>query len=600
MGKAGGLFINLVINTFKFRKGISNSKKDLSSFQKSVQNITKSLAGAFAVREIFNFGKEAFMLAGKLKGVEAAFNNLNDPNLLNNLRRATKGTVSDLELMQQAVKAKNLGLPVKKLGTFFEFARRRAKETGESVEFLTNSIVNGIGRKSPLILDNLGISATKLREEFKKTGDFGKAAANIIESELSSMSDDVDTAAESTAELAATWENFKASLGDADSVAGGFMETLVKGASEAIKGIQTLGTTFQLLTGEVKDLNEKGKADLLRFGEFANGMKLTGLTKQFDRIPFDKLKNNLKQTQKKFTEFAIKQGESAKDANQLWVVYVESRIKAQKQLSTLNNNIINQTEELTDKEKKAALAARNLTLNLEALKDVKLGEYFGNTKEALKQLQDTVDKKKLFLPILVRPEIDQASENNITGAMVERGAAAGKAFGEALEGSIMISVSGIGTAIGTALAGGDMSNVGMSMLQGMSGLLQQFGSQMVALGLGMEALQKSLVLGPLGAGLAIAGGFALIAAGAAIKANLQQQSTGFANGGLVVGSVFGNVGEGRETSRSNPELIMPVDRLNKYLGKNQNGGMGGEVVFRIQGQELMGILNRQQKLNKFS
>jgi hypothetical protein len=31
------------------------------------------------------------------------------------------------------------------------------------------------------------------------------------------------------------------------------------------------------------------------------------------------------------------------------------------------------------------------------------------------------------------------------------------------------------------------------------------------------------------------------------------------------------------------------------------GGMsGGEVVFRIQGQELVGILNRQNKVNKFS
>ena len=71
----------------------------------------------------------------------------------------------------------------------------------------------------------------------------------------------------------------------------------------------------------------------------------------------------------------------------------------------------------------------------------------------------------------------------------------------------------------------------------------------------------------------------------------------FAEGGLVTGPVMGLVGEGRGTTRSNPEVIAPLDKLQNMIS---GGGMGGEVTFRIEGKELVGILNRQQKINKFS
>ena len=40
----------------------------------------------------------------------------------------------------------------------------------KSVDFLVNSIVTGIGRKSVLILDNLGLSAVDVNEKFKESG----------------------------------------------------------------------------------------------------------------------------------------------------------------------------------------------------------------------------------------------------------------------------------------------------------------------------------------------------------------------------------------------------------------------------------------------
>ena len=74
----------------------------------------------------------------------------------------------------------------------------------------------------------------------------------------------------------------------------------------------------------------------------------------------------------------------------------------------------------------------------------------------------------------------------------------------------------------------------------------------------------------------------------------------FADGGLVTGATMGLVGEGRGTSQSNPEVIAPLDKLQNMIAGSGGGMSGGEVVFRIQGQELVGILNRQNKVNKFS
>lgn len=166
-----------------------------------------------AVSGIKDIITDASRLAAEAEGVERAFSRLNRPDLLADLRVATKGTVSDLELMKQAVQFNNFGLPIEMLGTALEFARRRAAETGQSIDYLVQSIVTGIGRQSPLILDNLGINAKRVSDEFKRTGDFAQAASNIIREELEKSGADVDTFAQKIASLNAQLQNQKALLG---------------------------------------------------------------------------------------------------------------------------------------------------------------------------------------------------------------------------------------------------------------------------------------------------------------------------------------------------------------------------------------------------
>ena len=205
----------LQMNNTKFKKGLSGSQKAMKGFQKQIKAVSGMLAGAFAVGALVNFGKEAVKLAAKAEGIRTAFEALDRPDLLDNLKQATRDTVSEINLMQAAVRAKNFKVPLEKLGTFFQFATDRAIQTGESVDYLVNSIIDGIGRKSTLVMDNLGISATELQEEIKLVGDFGQAAANIIEREMIKAGVVLDTTAIKMAQMNAAWEDWKEGAGGA-------------------------------------------------------------------------------------------------------------------------------------------------------------------------------------------------------------------------------------------------------------------------------------------------------------------------------------------------------------------------------------------------
>lgn len=159
--------------------------------------------------------KEGTAMAAKAEGVQRAFNKLNDRDLLNNLRTATKGTVNDLSLMQAAVRAENFKIPLEGLGSLLKFAQQRAQETGESVDYLTESIILGLGRQSPKILDNLGISAIDLRNKVAETGDFMTGAIALVNEELEKQGTLALTAADKDAQAAVKWENAQLRVGQA-------------------------------------------------------------------------------------------------------------------------------------------------------------------------------------------------------------------------------------------------------------------------------------------------------------------------------------------------------------------------------------------------
>lgn len=251
MSIIGSIFVRLGLKSDEFSKGIKQSEGQLSSFKGVVGKIGGAIAGAFTVDKIVQFTKEAYKLAGQAQGVYNAFSRLNRPGLLNDLKEATRGTTDELKLMQTAVQANNFKIPLDQLATYLKFATNRAIETGESVDYLVQSIILGIGRKSPLILDNLGISASELREELAKTGDMGKAVGNIINKSMSEAGDAIETSAVKAQKLGAAWKDFMVAVGD----------------SGAVKSTGNIITdTLTSITRAMSDLIKSGKSSSIAMG----------------------------------------------------------------------------------------------------------------------------------------------------------------------------------------------------------------------------------------------------------------------------------------------------------------------------------------------
>lgn len=215
-------------------------------------NLMTKAAGMLTT-ELMGTVQQSVELARAGEGIRMAFERLNRPGLLDNLKEATHGTVSELDLMKQAVKFDNFKLSLDQMGTFLAFAQQQAKDTGQSVDYMVDSIVTGLGRKSLPILDNLGLSASDIRERMKETGDMTSAVAQIIQERMDAAGGYVETAADRAARataqaqdkaeefgrtampIAQEWEETWATL---KSGAMSFANTLLGPVAESIRSIQ--------------------------------------------------------------------------------------------------------------------------------------------------------------------------------------------------------------------------------------------------------------------------------------------------------------------------------------------------------------------------
>ena len=189
--------------------------------------------------------KQGIELAKQGEGVYLAFQRLNQPGLLDNLRQATHGTVTNLELMKAAVKFNDFKLPLEELGTMLAFAQQKAKDTGQSVDYMVDSIVTGLGRKSLMILDNLGLSAAEIKERMAETGDMTKAVGEIIRDQMQNAGDYVETAADRATSANVELTNAMTELGNT-------LLPLQEAGESVFTGIQI--AALQLLNDGVKPM----------------------------------------------------------------------------------------------------------------------------------------------------------------------------------------------------------------------------------------------------------------------------------------------------------------------------------------------------------
>jgi len=130
--------------------------------------VAKITGALLAFREAFDIAQEAakaeqafqaFALTVEQHGAKAA-------EIFEKMKEASGGLVSNHDLVMAANQAIALGIPIEKLGKLMEIARYRARLFGSDVSQAFSDIVTGIGRMSPMILDNLGITI-KLGEAYE-------------------------------------------------------------------------------------------------------------------------------------------------------------------------------------------------------------------------------------------------------------------------------------------------------------------------------------------------------------------------------------------------------------------------------------------------
>lgn len=201
--------------------GILKGVKGLSGSFGSLIGAATKFAGALAgvsigvnlVQEMQQTVAESVKLYQSAEGIMLAFQRLNKPGLLDKLREETHGTVDDINLMKQAIKFKDFNLDINQLGTYLAFAQQKAKDTGESIDYMVDSIVTGLGRQSVQILDNLGISATEIRNKMKEGGDMTNAVAEIIKDRMQESGDYIETAADRASRRQAELHNQMIEIG---------------------------------------------------------------------------------------------------------------------------------------------------------------------------------------------------------------------------------------------------------------------------------------------------------------------------------------------------------------------------------------------------
>lgn len=147
------------------------------------------------------------------------------------VNKIAQGTLSNSTILEQANKAMLLGVAnsTEEFETLTKIAIDRGRAMGISMEDAFNSIVLGVGRLSPLILDNLGIilDADTTYGKFAET--IGKTADSLTDAEkrqalLGRLKEEMgDFDSSSVLDNASAWEKLGASASNAQIAIGDFI-----------------------------------------------------------------------------------------------------------------------------------------------------------------------------------------------------------------------------------------------------------------------------------------------------------------------------------------------------------------------------------------
>lgn len=312
----------------KVQKDLGNLEKAASGTGKSLDSMVGTLAagvgislGVAGVVQLTRAISDLAIESGKVQQLRASFDGLavgvgqSSQAMLQAMRQASDGLVSDADLILSANKAMLLGVADtgEELSALLEVARSRGAAMGLTTTQAFNDIVTGLGRESALILDNLGITIDLEGVMQQYAATLGLTAAqldsaqrkqallNEVMRQSAGIAKPIETAATAWERASVAIDNAKVALGEAF---GPVVQKLAEGVTFVATGMAEAMDSASVvnLTANVQQLNRQIEAtetslrDLQEIQALIGGetdpMKLQQLSLQYGINAFE-LRNQI-------------------------------------------------------------------------------------------------------------------------------------------------------------------------------------------------------------------------------------------------------------------------------------------------------------------
>jgi hypothetical protein len=614
------LEVRLTAQTADLKRKLAEAKKNVGGFTKQMKGLGNTIKGAFAVgaivaagKALVNVGAEMSQLAGKAEGIKIAFDKLGVP--IEGLRAATKGTVSDLELMRNTVKASEFGIPLENMGKLMEFASVQAQKLGETSDSMLDSLIGSLSTQSKMRLDNLGISMSSMNKEMAKGKDFSQAAFTMINAKLAEGNGLLETSAVKVARWATMWENAKVSIG---TLINKGLDALAPVVDKIIQGTKQFFTwvrpkIIEFINGWIMLYNKsmifRGAVELIKLS-FKNAWTVT---KTFFLALWETLKGTADLLAFVFNPANWFEDDFLGGLVDKWkematgigdVVIKGAKETAQNYKDAWNNTLNAEPVELliVPKTESGAGAATTAAPKAKTKKKFTLDESFKQqgilSDEEIDKLVEQEEKNAEKIAAQ-QEKIKQSRKEQMLADAEEMASTADQA-NQLIQQTAAAGLVTIGESIGNAIAG-----IGSGMKTGFQAVIMilldfaaSFGKMLISLGVASMGLKK-LIANPV---TAIAAGVALVALATAGKAAVQKSmdkklggQKGFANGGIVPNSGLFTVGErGKETvALPKGSRVMSNAATKNAMGSGQAIHITGN--FEASGENLNFVIDEYKR-----
>jgi len=245
MSTIADLFVRLGMDTSGLTSGVDKAKSSLAQLEKSFKGVeqagktmsdlgkkislgvtTPVLGASAALLSFGNQAQSAMQVKRAFDDVVASAGEMGD-TVLAAMQKSSRGLIANTDLMKSFNLAASLVNEqfALQLPQAFEYLGKVSAATGTDMNYLLDSLVRGVGRLSPLILDNLGIQVS-LTEAYEAYGrEIGKSSEALSKSE------------QQTAVSIAVMQKLKentASMSDEFGTAGQRIKTAMENAKDVI------------------------------------------------------------------------------------------------------------------------------------------------------------------------------------------------------------------------------------------------------------------------------------------------------------------------------------------------------------------------------